>query len=173
MGYEYFQHYDIIEPDYFNFSDEKIFQDVKSQIKEKIDELDLSDEDEYDEMVKDFDSAKSFRDLYDDVLKEYNILEDVKDAIDRAYTNAQESADESEAYNSFIKSITNKFSGGEVTYDNDKKLYVMPITIPNLDADDIIEDSKIIEWSAPYNGWYGSVDDDTFREELVNKLYEI
>jgi len=171
MGHEYFEHYDIIEPDYFSFKNDKIFQDVKTQIKEKIDELDLSDEDEYDDMIKDFNSAESFSDLYDHVLKKYDMLDDIKTAVNHGYTNSQELADESEAYDSLTNSIINTFDGGEVSYENDK--YIMPISIPDFDIDDIVDNGRIIEWEIPYYGWNGDVDDDTFREELVNKLYEI
>lgn len=173
MGIEYYEHYDIITPDYFNFKSDKIFQDVKTQIKDKIDELGLSGEDDYDEIITKFDLSISFRDLYDNVLTEYDILEEIKNSIDIGYTRAQELADESEAYDSLINSIIKTFNGGEVTYDNDKKKYIIPITIPNLDADDILDNSKIIEWSIPYYGYHGDVDDDIFREELVNRLDEI
>ena len=171
MGYEYFDYYDTIEPDYFEFDDKKIFQEVKKEIKEKIYELDLSEEDEYDEMIKDFDSVESFRDLYDKVLEEYDILEDIKTAIDLAYTTSQELADEAEAYNSLTDSIIKTFNGGEVKYENDK--YVLPITNPNFNAEDVVDNGRVIEWELPYYGWNGDVDDDTFLQEIENKLEDI
>ena len=169
MGREYFEYYDTIEPDYFSFSDDKLFQDVKTEIKEKINELDPT-EDEYEEMVNDFNSATSFNGLYK-VLKEYDILDEIKTAVEWGYTSAQELADESEAYDSLMRNITDTFHGGEVTYENDK--YIMPITIPDFDLDEIVDNGRIIEWAIPYNGWYGDVDDDTFREELLNRLYDV
>lgn len=173
MGREYFEYYDVTTPDYFDFSNDKIFQNIKTYIKEKIDELNLSDEDEYDEMINDFNSSKSFSDLYDHVLTKYDILDDIKDVIDRAYTNAQELADESEAYNTLLKKITDKFKGGEISYDNDKELYIMPITIPDFDVDDIVDNGKIIKLKIPYNGWYGEIDDGVFAEEISVLLDDI
>lgn len=171
-GRQYFEIHETQDPDYFDIPDKEKFKKFKNDIKEKIDELDVEDEDGYDDFLEEFNtSCDDFSGLYTTICDYDHFLDDIKDAIRFAYTNAQESANESEAYDGLVKCIEKAFDAGDYKYEDEK--FIMPISVPSLDVDNILDDNRFIEWEIPYYGWSGDVDVDLFLEDFDVKLEEI
>lgn len=168
--------------DYFNYSpsdfqaeyyEDEINDDNIKIIKEKIKKLDS--EIEIPEDV-------SGEDLVD-LIEENSSLEEIEDAIKISGVQAQESADADEAYKELTKAIKNHYGFGEIKWEGDK-LYC---EISESDYKSIFFDDErsakdafansdsdtMIDYSPPYNGYHGDIDESYFNELLSEKLSEI
>ena len=135
-------------------------------------------------------------DNVDDFEIESSELDDVRDDLGWAYTNAQESADQSEAYDDIIKSIENSIGRavrdekGHVSYKDGgilinidlgfiKDLSQIPETegcktvldLINYGLKEYNDGDDLIRVSQPQYGWQGTVTAAYLSEEIVNRLY--
>ena len=134
-------------------------------------------------------------DNVDDFEIESSELDDVRDDLGWAYTNAQESADQSEAYDDIIKSIENSIGRavrdekGHVSYKDGgilinidlgfiKDLSQIPETegcktvldLINYGLKEYNDGDDLIRVSQPQYGWQGTVTAAYLSEEIVNRL---
>lgn len=115
---------------------------------------------------------------------------ELREKLDDVRTRAQESADESEAYDTIIKAIE-KTIGSEVKKDEkdeyfkDSKIHIKPnfnmlslldtegektiLDIINNLSSNTFEESQIVV-DEPYYGWDGDIDKDVLSDELMNNL---
>ena len=161
------------------------------------------DQSDLDEPVEipEFEEFKSLRNKYNDFLDFLKELDydDLNDAIKFSVDEAQEDADQDEAYDICIKPIKEFFGiNRNLHFEYVDKQYIVPVGYDVLDwmiwsyrvdsypQSSIIgylenwfsestydEDHDKLEIDVPYNGWYGDIDKDTLNDRLNDKLGEI
>lgn len=113
----------------------------------------------------------------DDVLSglenEGEDVEDIIDAIKHAMSNAQQSADESEAYDMLTKAIISHYSIKSYDWKDDKLFVEVPESEFKMAVMGVADEDDEINYSPPYYGYSGDVDKGHYNEELDNKLCDI
>jgi hypothetical protein len=103
--------------------------------------------------------------------------------IKSAGVSAKESADADEAYKKLIKAIKNHYGFTETKWVGEKlyceiseydyKSIFFSDYSSAKDALSNSDDDTLIDYSPPYYGYDGDIDEDYFNEDLSNRLYEI
>lgn len=175
MGREYFEHYESLTYDGYIDIPDKNLTELIAGIKKHISDNDIVLENEF------IDSELNTLSKLYDYAKNDDELEFIWNSIDLAYTNAQETADENDAYEQIINLIINKFNITDINWDNDKDCYSMDIkdgvlyTFDNYIHDydeEIIEDDEIfkIKYESPYYGYSGDINNVDFADEIINQM---
>lgn len=101
-------------------------------------------------------------------------LDDLKDAISHAVMEAQEIADENEAYKHIIDEIKKYFEIGEGNWI-DENTYKAKITKKGVEmiSYTIVTGDEKLGYSAPYNGYSGSISEDELLDSIDNKLNDL
>ena len=162
----------IFEYDSDNFEIQNIMSSISDDNKLEIKKLIVI---EYPELKR-----KKFK--VEDILRDYDYdLSEIKDAIKISYASAQESADESEAFDELTKAIKNHYDIISVKWAKRKKadkeskflIQIPESTFKMLGIFDGDDDDSKINYSPPYYVYQGEIDDAYFNENLSDKLSEL
>jgi predicted kinase len=167
--------------DYFNYSisdfkpeyfADEINEENLKTIKEKIKKINSSAEIE----EANADDLISF-------MEEDDSYEEIINAILGTGVSAKESADADEAYKKLIKAIKNHYGFTETKWVGEKlyceiseydyKSIFFSDYSSAKDALSNSDDDTLIDYSPPYYGYDGDIDEDYFNEDLSNRLYKI
>ena len=174
-GKQYFEYHELLKyGGYDDISDKELTKFIV-MIKKYISDNDIELEDEFIDA-----DLNTLSKLYN-YAKNDDELEFIWNSIDLAYTNAQESADESAAYNNITDSIMKKFNITDVEWDNDNNSYKMNLkngvlyTFENYLSDfseDLIEEGEIfkIKYESPYYGYSGDISEVDFADEITHQM---
>ena len=125
-------------------------------------------------------------------LSEVILPDEVESAIRYAASNAQESADESEAYETITSAIMSKFGvirtdwvpykkkgkdGNEeehhyLNLEIQENIFKSLVLLAYIQRDEYSDDPLAIEYNEPYYGWRGEIDEEYFNDSLSHYLNE-
>ena len=126
------------------------------------------------EMGTEEEKISTLKDLFEEIQNNDN-LEDLKYAIQRAFTETQISADEDECYKNLVQTIRKTFDFGEPKW-KDTEEYISQISQKGLERLSYVvatgEDK--IDWTCPsFGSWAGDWEPETLNDAILNELGNI